>query len=505
MIHAHTNFPGGSVRDLRVEGGVIRFAAVRHESVYSMWWQFALNGPGGPVRCIWESTDEVLGSDGLDLVVPVYTTAGGSWRRVDPRTCYHNPRVREFGFMVPTAAGETRVAYCYPYDWDRVEAFIADVAQQPGVTVREVGKSEGGRPFRVLKLGQGERHLWLTARHHAGETPGAYVLEGAVRELLQHPRWLASMTMHAAPAMDVDGVAEGWYGKEREPRDFNRDYCARPCRPEVRALMAYAEGIGKADLILDLHAPAPPDFSFLVPVKESSLSLQEWVATWEFGRMLDALAPRSCPVRVMDAQPGAMNWSGETMGQTSTGWFHRRFGAIAATLETTYHHSHDGRLVTPRGWLALGKAVAHAAAAQSGLRSRPDVADIELPRSRVPRFAHWQCVHWPQGVTLHEEGQWLEARSPNPDGYAWVFSPRVLAAEAARFRYEYAGPGGALAVHARGYDPDRDLSTGDTSLTTLELRPTRRPRTVTVASPDPWCQLFFRMKHLRGTLRLAVG
>lgn len=470
-----------------------------------MWWQFAVNGPGGRVRCIWESTDEVLGSGGLDLVVPVYRTGGEGWRRVDPRTCYHSPGAREFGFVVPTAPGETRVAYCYPYDRDRVATFVAEVADHPSATVVDLCRSERGRPFRVLRLGDGERHLWLTARHHAGETPGAYVLEGLVRELLQHPRWLRGMTVHAAPAMDVDGVAEGWYGKEREPRDFNRDYCARPCRQEVAALMSYAEEIGRADLMLDLHAPAPPDFSFLVPVKESSLSLAEWAATWEFGRMLDAMAPRSCPVRVMDAQPGAMNWSGETMGQTSTGWFHRRFGAIAATLETTYHHSYDGRLVAPRGWLALGKAVAHAAAAQLGLRRRPEVAGIELPRSRVPRFRHWQCVHWPQGATLHEEGEWLEARSREPEGYAWVFSPVVLPGGAATFRYEYAGPGGRLTVHARGYDPDRGLSTGEASSMTLELRPTRRPRTVTVAAHDPWCQLFFRMEQMRGTLRLTVG
>lgn len=503
MIEVHTDFPGSSACDLRVEGNVVRFAAVRHESVYSMWWQFALRGPGGAVRCVWERTDEVLGSPGLDLVVPVTNAAGRGWRRVDPRTCYHSPSQREFGFTVPTVPGETRVAYCYPYDWERVEAFVADVAQHPGATVRELARSEGGRPFRLLTLGHGERHVWLTARHHAGETPGAYVLQGAVYEFLRHPRWLAGMTIHIAPAMDVDGVAEGWYGKEREPRDYNRDYCARPCRPEVRALMAYAEEVGKADLMLDFHAPAPADCSFLVPVKESSLSLEEWQATWEFGRVLDALAPRSCPVRVLDAQPSAMNWSGETMGQTATGWFHGRFGATAATLETTYHRSHDGRLVTPRGWLALGQAVAHAVAAQCGGRRRPDVSSLPLPPSRVPRFHHWQCVHWPQGLRLHEEGEWLEARSPTPEGYAWVFSPRVLPAEAAGFRYEYAGPGGTLTVHARGYD--RGLSTGDTICTTLQLRPTRRPRRLTVASPDPWCQLFFRMENLRGTLRLAVG
>jgi hypothetical protein len=347
--------------------------------------------------------------------------------------------------------------------------------------------------------------VWLTARHHAGEVPGSYVLEGLLQEVLRHPRWLQALTLHVAPAMDVDGVAEGWYGKERAPRDYNRDYCSRPCRPEVAALMAAAEECGRADVMLDLHAPAPGDASFLVPDNEPTLGPDEWQSVWELGAMLEALAPRRCPVRVADWHPGTLNWTDTDLGQWSTGWFHERFGALVATLETTYHRSHDGRLVTSRDWLALGRALARALAAHFGLANPPATGHVALPVSRIPRFIRWRCVHWPEGVSLREDGPWLEIRADQPGGSAWMLADEVLAGREGRFRYAFAGRGGQLTVHARGYEPERRLSTGETTSATVNLQPDGEVHSLSLPSPGPACQFFFRVEGLDGRLSLAAG
>lgn len=498
-----TRYPGGSAANLRHAGEVVRFRAVRHESVFVMWWDFALRGDGGPVRCVWEQTQDVLGWPQLPAAVPVYYGPDGCWRRVDPRTCRHDADAHEFHFTVPTAPGLTRVAYCYPYGLDRVDALFAELAALPGVQVRELARSELGRPFRLLEFGEGPRHVWLTARHHAGEVQGTYVMEGLLRAALRSPRLRRAVTVHAAPVLDLDGVGEGWYGKDRGPRDFNRDYCARPCRPEVAALMRAAEAVGAADVMLDLHGPAPGDPTFLVPRSESALTPEQWRETWEFGRCLEALAPRRCPCRVVDWSPSSLNWSGAMMGQTASGWFGERFGGLAATLEATYHRSHDERLVTERDWLALGKSLARALEVHFGLTPAPAVEHIALPPTTVPRFREWRCVHWPQKARIRTRAGGLEITGDPAGGYCWMLALPVLTGRRASFVAELQGTVEQLAVTARGYDPARGLSTGETHDSVL--RPAPGEQHFRVPSPGRHCQLFFRVVGLKGRLRLRLG
>lgn len=470
-----------------------------------MWWHFAVQSQGRPLRCIWEQTNEVLGGSQLPAVVPVYRAAAGPWRRVEPRSCRHDAARHEFSFTVPAVQGRVEVAYCYPYGLDRADALLEQLAARPGVAVRQIATSAGGRPCRLLELGHGEHHVWLTARHHAGEVQGTWVMEGLLRAALAAPRLLAAATFHAVPVMDTDAVAEGWYGKDRGPRDFNRDYVTRPCRPEVAAVMAAAEAVGRADVMLDLHGPAPGDPSFLVPPAEPTLSPDEWQALWTLGARLQVLAPRRCPVRVRDWSPSSLNWSGINTGQTATSWFQQRFGSLAATLETTYHRSHDERLVTPRDWLALGRSLARALEVHVGLHPEPDLSPIVLPRTTVPRFAHWRCVTWPQGVAFVEQGTTLALTGGETGGAAWVLTSGAQRGQPVSFRAHLTGELAALTVTARGVDAKSGISTGELREQPLALTPSRTAQTFTVASPASHCQLFFRVEGLRGELQLTAG
>jgi len=500
----HTRFPGGSAAALRETGDEVRFAAVRHEAPVSMWWHFALEGGGLPRRCVWEQTNEVLGWTQLPDAVPVYRGPGRPWRRVDPRSCHHDADRHEFRFTVPAVAGPVEVAYCYPFGLGEVAAWLAELERQAGVAVRVLTRSAGGRPFFLVEFGAGTRHVWLTARHHAGEVQGTWVMAGLIRAALASPRLLAAVTFHAAPVMDVDGVAAGWYGKDRGPRDFNRDYVTRPCRPEVAALMAAAEAVGQADVMLDLHGPAPGDPSFLVPPPEPTLSVEEWRTLWTFGARLQALAPRRCPVRVRDWSPSSLNWSGIHTGQTATAWFHQRFGALAATLETTYHRSHDERLVTAADWLALGRSLAACLEVHCGLRPSPDTSAIALPPTTLPRFRHWRCVTWPQRVTLREEGTRLTLHGDAAGGTAWMLSQRTQAGRRVAFRARLTGALGRLVVTARGVDPRSGLSTGTLRESRVPLRAAPATQHLTVPTPEAHSQLFFQAENLCGTLTLAV-
>ncbi|MGI6653919.1 MAG: M14-type cytosolic carboxypeptidase [Christensenellales bacterium] len=83
-------------------------------------------------------------------------------------------------------------------------------------------KSERGRNVPYARFGKGEERIILTARHHACEATGNYVLEGVLRELIRNP--LPGFEIIVIPFVDYDGVVDGDQGKSRAPYDHNRDY-----------------------------------------------------------------------------------------------------------------------------------------------------------------------------------------------------------------------------------------------------------------------------------------
>ncbi len=89
-----------------------------------------------------------------------------------------------------------------------------------------------------------------------------YVLEGLIGAVLEpdtdDTRWLAAnVAFLAIPFVDKDGVEEGDQGKNRKPRDHNRDYAGDSVYPEtkaIRELLPKWAGKGPA-LAIDLHCP----------------------------------------------------------------------------------------------------------------------------------------------------------------------------------------------------------------------------------------------------------
>ncbi len=81
--------------------------------------------------------------------------------------------------------------------------------------------TEKGRAVPHLVVGRGEETILLTARHHACESTGSYVLEGVLEALLPYQD---EFRIVVVPFVDYDGVVDGDQGKNRAPHDHNRDY-----------------------------------------------------------------------------------------------------------------------------------------------------------------------------------------------------------------------------------------------------------------------------------------
>ena len=127
-------------------------------------------------------------------------------------------------------------------------------AREHGIPVSELCKSRRERSVPCLSIGQGSRSILLTARNHACESTGSYVLEGVLQELCEHP--IDDTRIFCVPFVDYDGVIDGDQGKARAPHDHNRDYKGDTPHiyPEVIAILQYADTYG-CHYGFDFHSP----------------------------------------------------------------------------------------------------------------------------------------------------------------------------------------------------------------------------------------------------------
>lgn len=153
-------------------------------------------------------------------------------------------------FTYRFAKNESKVYFAHHilYHPERFLSF----AQEKGFEITALCKSRKGRSVPCVKLGKGNISIILTARHHACESTGNYVLEGVLDELSKSLP--SDIRIFCVPFVDYDGVIDGDQGKSRNPHDHNRDYTENPIYPEVSAIKAYAEEYG-CNYGFDFHSP----------------------------------------------------------------------------------------------------------------------------------------------------------------------------------------------------------------------------------------------------------
>jgi len=122
-----------------------------------------------------------------------------------------------------------------------VFAWMDAIAAQRGGQVREIGKSTGGRPLKLLTLGNpsGKKAMLVIGRQHPPEVTGYFAMQAFV-ETLAGPTPLAQQfrkdwTIYVVPLMNPDGVDGGFWRHNVGGVDLNRDW-ADFNQPETRAV-----------------------------------------------------------------------------------------------------------------------------------------------------------------------------------------------------------------------------------------------------------------------------
>ena len=336
----HENFVGGNIRVLRVEGDVVSLDNdLRDTQGDWFYWAFCVEGAEGRTLTFKMPPNRV-GAWG-----PAVSYDLKAWHWLD--SCDGDSFTYRFG------AEENKVYFAHHilYHPDRFFAF----ARSRGLDVRELCKSRKGRSVPCVSFGEGDISVILTARHHACESAGSYVLEGVIAELCDAP--ITNTRAFCVPFVDYDGVVDGDQGKGRAPHDHNRDYTDTPIYPETASIYAYAEKNG-CNYGFDFHSPwhRGGDNDNIFIVRNSAQKLDDFNC---FSAMLESqITQRSMFYQAKNDYPPMTGWNrpAPTFGFTMNS---RPECKLAFSLENTYFGTAANKVSADR-LVELGRCFARA-------------------------------------------------------------------------------------------------------------------------------------------------
>ncbi len=156
-----------------------------------------------------------------------------------------------FTYSFGQTEDEVYFAHDMLYRPERFEAFARD----NGFEIKTLCETQKGRAVPYIEFGTGEQTILLTARHHACESTGSYVLEGILGELIKEKHF-QNYHIICVPFVDFDGVTDGDQGKNRRPYDHNRDYSLEvPAIHETTAVIRSLAESYDIKYAFDFHSP----------------------------------------------------------------------------------------------------------------------------------------------------------------------------------------------------------------------------------------------------------
>ncbi len=336
----HNNFTGGNISVKEINGDtVVLKNELRDTEGTWFYWAFCVEGAEG--RTItFQMEPTRLGYWG-----PAVSYDLAEWRWLDS--------IDGDSFTYSFAENESKVYFAHNmlYHPNRFE----ELCKKHDLEISTLCTSRKGRIVPCLHIGNGKNSIIITARHHACESTGNYVLEGIIEEISRSP--IENSTLLIVPFVDYDGVVDGDQGKNRIPHDHNRDYIDEPIYPEIRAIKSYAD-INGCNYGFDLHSPyhkgRQNNNIFIVRNMVEKLDRFDKISS-----LLEA-----------EITDGSMKYQKENDYPPLTGWNQpsSNFGftmnsrpecILAFTLESTYFGSPDNKVSQER-LIELGRCYARA-------------------------------------------------------------------------------------------------------------------------------------------------
>ena len=256
-VRVDAEIPAGNIVCERIEGDqIFLHQELRDTAGWWFYWAFRVCGAEGRTLNFLFTNGEPVGTRGPAVSID----QGLTWRWLNK-----DSTTRGFTYAFAPAERDVWFAFGMVYtqrDWER---FLQRFKGSPFLEQGQLAVTRKGRSVEKLRVGcikhTPRDRVLLTARHHACEMMPNYVIEGLVEAVLTNDEkgtWLReNVEFLVIPFVDKDGAEDGDQGKNRAPRDHNRDYSGTSVHAETSALReqvpVWAEG--RLSVALDLHCP----------------------------------------------------------------------------------------------------------------------------------------------------------------------------------------------------------------------------------------------------------
>lgn len=360
------DFPGGNALIEKVQGDEVFLRQdLRDTAGPWFWWHFRVRGAAGRALTFRFTDGNVLGVRG-----PAVSADGGqTWAWLGAAAV----KGTRFAYAFPADATDVRFCFAMPYFEANLKAFLARWEGNPNVKAATLCKSRKGREVERLHVGKlagaPDHRILVTARHHCCECMASYAMEGLIEAMLadiDDGRWFRGhVEAMLVPFADKDGVEDGDQGKNRKPRDHNRDYEGEGVYPETRAIRDLVPkwSDGRLTIALDLHCPhirgPHNEIIYIVGAEDPAI----WQQQCAFGKLLEALRTGPLPYRASDNLPFGQAWNtgrNYSGGKSFSRWAGEQPGVrLAASIEIPYANA-GGQAVTPDAARAFGHDLAKA-------------------------------------------------------------------------------------------------------------------------------------------------
>lgn len=379
-LQVDSRFPGGNVQVEKIAGDTVYFSPDLSGTAGEwFYWNFRAVASTPQTWYFRATKPNLLTNRGA-----AYSKDGGAtWQWLDTKD-YLGDRL--FSFTFERADQTVRFSMGMPYTQVHLERFLADFSESGHLRRDSLCISEGGRPVEKLVVGaardKADYKLLVTARAHACEMMGNYVMEGMLSVLLSENPGMRALRDNVSfwfiPFLDKDGVEDGDQGKNRIPRDHNRDYSGESIYASIRSLREQVPTwVGDVPWVgIDLHNPwikgENNEWIYFVGNGNSEISSEQ-------ERLVEILAKgHRGPMKFTQKEgflPFGVAWNtgsnydqGVSFGQWAAG-FQGNGLKMATTLEFPYAVNH-GQTVTAEGARAFGVDLMYALQEYLGIEAQ---------------------------------------------------------------------------------------------------------------------------------------
>jgi len=360
-IKVDADIPGGNIIVDKIDGNTVMVHQdLRDTAGEWFYWQFRVRGAQGR-SVTFQFSKPVIGVKG-----PAFSLdQGESWNWLGKPAVKGN----SFQYAFPADAKDVRFCVSIPYQDKDLKKFLANHGSNPNLKVVTHCQTKKGRTVERLHLGRldggASTRIIVTARHHSCEMIASYVMEGILEEALSDSWYKEKVELAAVPFMDKDGVEDGDQGKNRKPRDHNRDYSGESLYASTKAMRDFAPkwSDGKLKLAMDLHCPtlsgAHNETTYFVGNENET----SWKTVQRLSELFEAGQTTPGLYRAKDNMPYGTSWnkaSNFTQGLSFGRWALDLPGSPAGTtLEVSYSNS-NGVTITAATARTLGRDLARA-------------------------------------------------------------------------------------------------------------------------------------------------